>query len=70
MVGFAGSDDKVAYLKSLGFDTAYNYKTVSSLADALKEGCPNGVDVFFDNVRTDTLLISAQPFFTGWRRIL
>ena len=50
VVGFAGSDEKVAYLKSLGFDAAYNYKTVSSLSDALKEGCPNGVDVFFDNV--------------------
>ena len=51
VVGFAGSDEKVAYLKSLGFDAAFNYKTVSSLSDALKEGCPNGVDVFFDNVR-------------------
>ena len=50
VVGFAGSDEKVAYLKTLGFDAAYNYKTVSSLTDALKEGCPNGVDVFFDNV--------------------
>ena len=52
VVGFVGSDEKVAYLKSLGFDAAYNYKTVSSLADALKEGCPNGVDAFFDNVST------------------
>ena len=40
VVGFAGSDEKVAYLKSLGFDTAYNYKTISSLTDVLKEGCP------------------------------
>ena len=52
VVGFAGSDEKVEYLKSIGFDAAYNYKTVSSLADAIKEGCPNGVDVFFDNVST------------------
>ena len=50
VVGFAGSDEKVAYLKSIGFDAAFNYKTVSSLSDALKEGCPNGVDCFFDNV--------------------
>ena len=48
--GFAGSDEKVAYLKELGFDAAYNYKTVSSLSDALKEGCPNGIDMYFDNV--------------------
>ena len=48
--GFAGSDAKVEYLKSIGFDAAYNYKTISSIDDALKESCPNGVDTFFDNV--------------------
>ncbi len=48
--GFAGSDAKVAYLKSLGFDAAYNYKTMGSLEDTLKEACPNGIDMFFDNV--------------------
>lgn len=51
VVGFAGSDEKVEYLKSIGFDVAYNYKTVSSISDALAESCPNGVDVFFDNVK-------------------
>ena len=56
VVGFAGSDEKVAYLKTLGFDAAYNYKTVSSLTDALKEGCPNGVDMFFDNVSVKMIL--------------
>ncbi|KAL5481908.1 hypothetical protein EMCRGX_G022182 [Ephydatia muelleri] len=50
VVGFAGSDDKVAYLKSIGFDEAINYKTVTSLSDAVKKACPNGVDMFFDNV--------------------
>ncbi|XP_003388652.1 PREDICTED: prostaglandin reductase 1-like [Amphimedon queenslandica] len=53
VVGFAGSDEKVTYLKSLGFDAAYNYKTVPSLEAAIKESCPNGVDVFFDNVGGD-----------------
>ena len=48
--GFAGSDAKVEYLKSLGFDGVYNYKTMSSLEDALQESCPDGVDMFFDNV--------------------
>ena len=54
VVGFAGSDEKVAYLKSVGFDAAYNYKTIPSLTAAIKEGCPNGVDVFFDNVHQNT----------------
>ena len=63
VVGFAGSDEKVAYMKSLGFDATYDYKTVSSLTDALKEGCPNGVDVFFDNVSVKCSLIRTQMFF-------
>ena len=49
-VGFAGSDAKVEFLKSLGFDAAYNYKTISSLDATLKEACPKGIDMFFDNV--------------------
>ena len=51
-LGFAGSDAKVEYLKSLGFDEAVNYKTMSSLDQVLKETCPSGIDMFFDNVRT------------------
>lgn len=50
MIGFAGSDSKVEWLKkTLKFDHAYNYKTCNVL-NALKESAPNGVDCFFDNV--------------------
>ncbi|BET01008.1 prostaglandin reductase 1-like [Nesidiocoris tenuis] len=50
VIGFAGADDKVAWLKDeLGFDYAYNYKT-TTVAKALKESAPDGVDVYFDNV--------------------
>ncbi|XP_066276607.1 prostaglandin reductase 1-like isoform X2 [Branchiostoma lanceolatum] len=52
-VGSAGSDAKVAWLKELGFDAAFNYKTVSSLDAALKEAAPNGIDCYFDNVGGD-----------------
>ena len=38
------------YLKEIGFDAAYNYKTIQSLDATLKEACPNGIDMFFDNV--------------------
>ena len=48
--GFTGSDEKVQYLKDLGFDAAYNYKTMGSMSDTLKEACPKGIDLFFDNV--------------------
>ncbi|XP_007537776.1 prostaglandin reductase 1 isoform X2 [Erinaceus europaeus] len=50
VVGSAGSDDKVAYLQKLGFDVAFNYKTVKSLEDTLKKASPDGYDCYFDNV--------------------
>ncbi|XP_073520949.1 prostaglandin reductase 1-like [Phyllobates terribilis] len=50
VVGSAGSDDKIQYLKEIGFDEAFNYKTVSSLDEALKKASPEGYDCFFDNV--------------------
>ena len=51
VVGMASSDDKVRYLvDELGLDSAFNYRTVRSLDDALKEHCPNGIDIFFDLV--------------------
>ncbi|XP_045696938.1 prostaglandin reductase 1 [Phyllostomus hastatus] len=50
VVGAAGSDDKVAYLKKLGFDVAFNYKTIKSLEETLKKASPDGYDCYFDNV--------------------
>lgn len=50
VIGFAGSDDKVQWLEQdLGFDRAFNYKTVN-VTEALKQAAPNGVDCYFDNV--------------------
>ncbi|XP_008321475.1 prostaglandin reductase 1-like [Cynoglossus semilaevis] len=50
VVGSAGSDEKVAFLKELGFDEAFNYKTVGSLEETLKRASPDGYDCYFDNV--------------------
>src|SRR5207237_10634325 len=48
VVGMASSDDKVRYLvDELGLDSAFNYRTATSLADVLHEHCPNGIDIFF-----------------------
>ncbi|WP_407655193.1 NADP-dependent oxidoreductase [Alicyclobacillus dauci] len=51
VIGIAGSDEKVAYLQDeLGFDHAINYKTTENMYKAIKQACPGGVDVYFDNV--------------------
>jgi NADPH-dependent curcumin reductase CurA len=51
VVGIAGSDHKIQYLvEELGFDAAINYKTTPDLRIALAEVCPDGVDIYFDNV--------------------
>jgi NADPH-dependent curcumin reductase CurA len=51
VVGIAGSDEKNRYLTGeLGVDAAVNYKTSSDLRQSLRDACPNGVDVYFDNV--------------------
>jgi hypothetical protein len=49
VLGFAGSADKVEWLKELGFDHAFNYKTVN-LDETLAKFAPKGVDCYFDNV--------------------
>ncbi len=50
VVGIAGGDDKIAYVKELGFDAAFNYKTTTDYSAKLKELCPKGIDCYFDNV--------------------
>lgn len=37
------------WCRDIGFDAAINYKRAGDLAAAVKEACPQGVDVFFDN---------------------
>jgi len=50
VVGIAGSDDKCAWLKEIGFDETINYKKCANLDNALRDACPKGIDVYFDNV--------------------
>jgi NADPH-dependent curcumin reductase CurA len=49
-VGIAGTEEKCRFVvEELGFDAAICHRT-DDLAAALKEHCPKGVDVYFDNV--------------------
>jgi NADPH-dependent curcumin reductase CurA len=66
VVGIAGTDEKVEMLKSdFGFDAAINYNTTSNMAEALAAACPDGVDVYFDNVGgaiSDAVLFNINKF--------
>ncbi len=48
MVGIAGSDSKLEWCRTIGFDDTINYKTAPDLAAAVARACPGGVNVFFD----------------------
>lgn len=66
VVGIAGSDEKVDLLKNeFGFDAAINYKTTKRMHKAIAEVCPNGVDIYFDNVGgeiSDGVLLNINKF--------
>ena len=51
VIGIAGSDEKCKLLKEqFGFDETINYKTSKSIRKEISQMCPEGVDVYFDNV--------------------
>ncbi len=55
VVGIAGSDEKCQWLTGeLGFDAAINYKREPVLR-RLRQHCPNGIDVYFENVGGEIL---------------
>ena len=55
VVGLAGTDEKCAWIKDdLGFDAAINYRTKDVLK-SLATACPDGIDIYFDNVGGEIL---------------
>jgi NADPH-dependent curcumin reductase CurA len=55
VVGIAGGKDKCDYATGeLGFDVCVDYKAGNLFRD-LKEACPKGIDIYFDNVGGETL---------------
>ena len=55
VVGIAGGQEKCDYVvENYGFDECIDYKN-QDLSASIKAACPNGVDVYFDNVGGETL---------------
>ena len=54
VIGSAGSTEKVAWVRELGFDEAFDYREQSPRR-ALGEIAPDGIDIYFDNVGGDHL---------------
>ncbi|WP_395647963.1 NADP-dependent oxidoreductase [Terricaulis sp.] len=64
VVASAGSDEKLAWLKSLGVDAGVNYKK-GNLLENVRAAAPKGIDIYFDNVGGEHLEVAlevARPF--------
>ena len=69
-VGIAGGSEKCAYVTGeLGFDAAIDYKNADVPA-ALREACPNGIDVYFDNVGGEILDAALARLAFGARVVI
>jgi NADPH-dependent curcumin reductase CurA len=66
VIGSAGSPEKVAHLRELGFDAAFDYKQ-APVRQSLEEAAPDGVDVYFDNVGGDHLEAAIARLNRGGR---
>lgn len=54
-VGIAGSQEKCDWLLKIGFDAAINYKDDTPLKEQIRATCPDGVDIYLDNVGGEML---------------
>ena len=69
-VGIAGSAEKCDYaVRELGYAACVNYRD-GDLRALLKQACPTGVDVYFDNVGGDTLAAVLANLALGARVVL
>jgi len=51
VIGTAGTNEKCSYIvNELGFDYAINYNTTDNMDEALEGACPDGIDIYYDNV--------------------
>jgi NADPH-dependent curcumin reductase CurA len=71
VVGSTGSEEKIYWLtEEAGIDAALNYKTTENLTEDLRRLCPEGVDVYFDNVGGTHLEAAIERMNTHGRIVL
>jgi NADPH-dependent curcumin reductase CurA len=71
VVGIAGGPEKCAFVASeLGADAVIDYKAEKDLAAAIERNCPQGVDLYFDNVGGPTLDAALANLREGARVVL
>jgi NADPH-dependent curcumin reductase CurA len=70
VVGIAGGEKKCQYVvKELGFDSAIDYKS-EEVRKSLRTHCPNGIDVYFDNVGGEILEAALANLARGARIVI
>jgi NADPH-dependent curcumin reductase len=70
VIGVAGNADKSMYVQeTLGFDDCIDHRAVMDLDAALRDACPNGIDVYFENVGGD-LQHAVFPLLNPFGRVI
>jgi NADPH-dependent curcumin reductase CurA len=61
VVGSAGSDEKVRWLRDeAGIDAAVNYRSCGDLLAAVTKACPQGIDIYYENVGGEHLEVALE----------
>ena len=69
VVGIAGGPAKCELIRSLGCDATIDYKA-EDMAEAIPAACPDGVDLYFDNVGGETLSVVLENLAMHSRIVL
>lgn len=70
VVGIAGAPEKCAWVTDVaGFDDVVSYRT-GDLREGLDRACPEGIDIYFDNVGGDMLQAAMERLAVGARVVL
>jgi NADPH-dependent curcumin reductase len=69
VIGAAGGKEKCDYLLSIGFDFVIDYKS-ENIDEALKKQCPEGINIYFDNVGGEILDIALANLARGARVVI